>query len=114
MPTWEALWAAARYDFGLSDADFLNMTPRMFDAIRKRHTRQMVREERLVGIIASHIVNWSLGAPKKPRDAEDYVFTERVRPLAKPKRVQTPDEQWDVMDRFCRRFESAGMVTRKG
>jgi len=69
----------------LSDDEWLEMTPRMLHALRKRQIEQLQREELLVGIIASTSANFSFCAPETALRPESFMlhpFTpEPVRPL---------------------------------
>jgi hypothetical protein len=64
----------ARIDLGLSDDEWLDMTPRQFAALRIRHMQKMQREELLVGILASSTVNSGLCRPEKPIRAESFML----------------------------------------
>jgi hypothetical protein len=46
----------------------------MIHALQKRRLEQMQREEILVGIVASTTANFSMGAPKRPLRAEDFML----------------------------------------
>ena len=81
------------------------MTPRLFDALRKRIERRHQREEVLVGILASTIGNFSMGAPKTPFKPEDFVFTNPPRPIDQAPKQQSTKSMLAIFDR-CVRVES--------
>ena len=55
--TWLEAWAAARVELGLSDEEWLNMTPRQLHALRAVRLEGMQREELLVGMVAAEAAN---------------------------------------------------------
>lgn len=75
----------ARIDLGLSDDEWLDMTPRQFAALRIRHMQKMQREELLVGILASSTVNSGFCPQDKPVRAESFMLhpfpVEPMKPL---------------------------------
>jgi hypothetical protein len=75
----------ARIDLGLSDDEWLDMTPRQFAALRIRQMQKMQREELLVGILASSTVNSGFCRPDKPVSPESFMLhpfpVEPMRPL---------------------------------
>lgn len=74
--TWLEAWASAtsRDGLGLTDERWLDMTPRQVRALQKMRLEQMQREELLLGIINSHIVNFSFAGVKKPAKAADFML----------------------------------------
>lgn len=64
----------ARIDLGLSDDEWLDMTPRQFAALRIRHIQKMQREELLVGIMASTSANFSFCRPDRPISPESFML----------------------------------------
>jgi hypothetical protein len=67
-------WSIARYELRLSDDEWLEMTPRMLHALRKRQIEQLQREELLVGIIASTSANFSFCKPEQPLSPELFML----------------------------------------
>jgi hypothetical protein len=67
-------WSIARYELRLSDDEWLEMTPRMLHALRKRQLEQLQREELLVGIIASTSANFSFCKPEDPLSPELFML----------------------------------------
>lgn len=55
------------------------MTPRLFDALRKRLERKMQREEFLTGTIAAQVANFSMAKLKQPFRPDDFIFTNPLR-----------------------------------
>lgn len=74
--TWLEAWAEAtsRDGLGLSDNQWLDMTPRQTGALQKLRMNQMQREEMLVGILASSIVNYGFSRPEKFRTPESFMI----------------------------------------
>jgi hypothetical protein len=58
----------------LSDAEWLEMTPRQLYALRKRQMEHMQREELLVGILASTSANFSFCRPETPLTPESFML----------------------------------------
>jgi hypothetical protein len=82
--TWLEAWSIARQELRLSDEEWLEMTPRMLHALRKRQIEQMQREEMLVGIVSATTANFSFCAPTQPLRPESFMlhpFVEPVGPL---------------------------------
>lgn len=59
-------WAIARMELGLSDEEWIEMTPRQLHALSQARESEMQREELLVGILASTVANFSDRAPRRP------------------------------------------------
>lgn len=78
--TWLDAWAIARHEFKLSDEEWLDMTPRQISSLQKLRLEQLQREEFMVGMIVSHVVNFSMGAPKKPAKATDFMLHKLPEP----------------------------------
>lgn len=74
--TWLDAWAEAtsRDGLGLSEEQWLDMTPRQTGALQKLRMDQMQREEMLVGILASTVANYGYCRPDKPRSAESFMI----------------------------------------
>jgi hypothetical protein len=92
--TWMEAWSIARQDLRLGDDEWLEMTPRMLHALRKRQIEQMQREELLVGILASTTANFSFCAPEKPLHPEIFM----LHPL--PPQPTKPVTGEDIMAAF--------------
>lgn len=71
---WMQAWAYARVELGLTDEEWLAMTPRQFAALQQARIVQMQREELLIGIVASTVQNFSMGASKKPASPQDFML----------------------------------------
>ena len=67
-------WAMANHDLGLSDQEWLDMTPRQVHALRKRQLERLQREEVLVGIIAATAANFGFCRPKRPLRADSFMI----------------------------------------
>lgn len=73
-PNWTEAWAIAKYDMRLSDAEWLDMTPRQFSALQEVRLAQLRREELLVGILAAQTQNFSACHPDKAVSAEAFML----------------------------------------
>jgi hypothetical protein len=78
--TWLEAWAIARYDLRLSDEEWLDMTPRQFRALQKARLEKMQREELMNGMLAATFENFSMGAPKTPSKADDFMLHKIKQP----------------------------------
>ena len=67
-------WAKARYDFRLSDEEWLSMTPRMLHAIALRDLERMRQSEMMLAVLCAHTVNSSFRAPRTPTQAAAYML----------------------------------------
>lgn len=82
-------WSIARQELGLTDEEWLEMTPRMLHALRKRQIEQLQREELLVGIISATSANFSFCKPERPLSPE--VFMLHPFPPQPPKQLTGED-----------------------
>lgn len=57
-------WARARFDLGLSDEEWLAMTPRMLYALTERQIEDMRHREMMIAILCAVTVNSGFGGPK--------------------------------------------------
>lgn len=73
-------WAIARIDLGLTDDEWLDMTPRQVHALRRRQEQKMQREELLVGIIASTSANYSFCRPDPPLEPGAFMLHKLPEP----------------------------------
>jgi hypothetical protein len=82
----------ARYDLGLSNDEWLDMTPRMVAALYKRHDERLYREELLTGIVAATTANTSFCRPEhghlkptdfllRPQPVDDSLAGDRLESL---------------------------------
>lgn len=60
-PTWLTIWASARHDLGLSEAEFWTLTPRHLDALMVRHREWRKAENLRAGLVAATLVNVARG-----------------------------------------------------
>ena len=77
---------------GLSDEEFYRLTPHQYYVLLKRHENlhkdRRWHAEWLTGVLASTIVNWSMGAPKEPWQPKDFPLRLlRDKDDLKPKRI---------------------------
>jgi hypothetical protein len=87
----------ARFDLRISGAEFLELTPRLFDKLAIRLLARMEREEFLTGILASQIGNFSMGAPSTPFGPDDFVYSVPRKPKEEPR--QTTESIFAVFER---------------
>jgi hypothetical protein len=97
-------WSIARQELRLSDDEWLEMTPRMLHALRKRQIERLQREELLVGIIASTSANFSFCRPDKPLSPE--IFMLHPFPYQPPK----PLTGEDIMAAFASFPKTGGIA----
>jgi hypothetical protein len=88
-------WAIARFDLGLSDEEWLGMTPRHLHALRLRQEQKMQREELLVGIISSTVANNGFRDHKRTITPESFM----LHPF--PPEPEKPVTGEDVMRAFA-------------
>jgi hypothetical protein len=88
-------WAIARHDLGLSDEEWLRMTPRHLHALRLRQEQKMQREELLVGIISSTVANNGFRDHKRPITPESFM----LHPF--PSEPEKPITGEDIMAAFA-------------
>ena len=72
--TWMRAWAIARQELGLSDDEWLDMTPRQFHSLEEVLIEQMQRQEWGVALIRAAIQNFSMYPPKKPAMLNDFMI----------------------------------------
>lgn len=53
------MWAIAHYDFGLSDEEFGDLTPALFEALLDRKVAAEKKEFLQTGILAAAIINYA-------------------------------------------------------
>ena len=68
----------------------MKLTPRMFSHLVKRHKGEQERQELLVGILASNVVNFAMAAPKEPASPVDFMPSQFGK--KRQQREQTPEE----------------------
>ena len=93
----------------MSSTQFWRLTPRQFAALLARKREQREYHELLVGILASTVANYSMGAPKKSRVPSDFMPSQMgKRREAKPKRISRAKVADQVRSIF------GGMVKQQG
>lgn len=78
---WIKVWAAARQELGLSDDEWLDMTPRQVQALRDVRFERDQREELLVGIVAAAVANFGFRSPgcaMRPESFMVHKFAEKA------------------------------------
>jgi hypothetical protein len=84
---WHNLWSHALVDLGLSNAEFHALTPRLLDALSRRHQRRVEGHEFLFAQLTAGIVN-SRPWLKEAVNIKDFMPTEmRKKFAARPKRI---------------------------
>lgn len=79
-----SLWAHARQDIGLSEAEFWGMTPVAFHYLERRYKYKLQREEYLTGLLASVIANYAFGSQAQLEPADFPLPTLKRRPKPLP------------------------------
>jgi hypothetical protein len=79
----------------LTDAEFYALTPRQYDALCRRQWEQIEHTELLVGIVASTVANFSLGAPKGGTKPADFMPSQfgKARPQTPKKERMSPKKR---------------------
>lgn len=73
--TWVDIWASSRdKDLGLSTDEWLDMTPRQFNALQSLQLARMRREEFMNGMLCATIENFSMCAPRHPVKPEAFML----------------------------------------
>jgi len=85
------LWAAARYDLGLSPDEFWALTPAQFRALYDRHILALEEADVRAALICTVMANIHRGKNRKPFRVEDFVPDRRGK--RKAPRQQTWEEQ---------------------
>lgn len=90
------MWTFGRYDLGLTEIDFWELTPGQLDLLAKRHNSvESARNERAdyrSALICSVIANVNRGKGQKPFKVQDFMPQE-----SGPKKNQTPEEQLTIV-----------------
>ena len=81
-PTRLEVWAAAtsKHGLGLSHAEWEEMTPRQFHALRQVHVAAMQREELMFSRLTSKFINFSQRGPEKPLPEDYYMLHKLPQP----------------------------------
>jgi hypothetical protein len=74
MMGWLETWAIARHDLGLSDCEWLSMTPRMVQALLWQRLEGLRERELQLAIVAADIVNTNACRFKKSRTPKHYML----------------------------------------
>jgi hypothetical protein len=69
---------------GLADEEFYALTPRQHHVLVDQHLERTEHAELLAGTIAAAVANWSMGAPKKPMCAADFMPSRQGRERKEP------------------------------
>jgi hypothetical protein len=108
-----SLWATARYDLRLSDAEFYALTPREFDALVKRDKRHTEHEEYMFAQLTAVVMNTGFRSREEPAQPKDYMPSQwRKTPASKSSEALTDDRRAEIANRLDRMF--GALVTRNG
>jgi hypothetical protein len=103
-------WSCARYNLHLTNDEFYRLTPRQFDSLLKRHREQIEHEELLAGIIASVVVNFSLGAPKTGTKPADFMPSQWRTNVQKPRNERMTKKKRQRVANSLRAYFEARMA----
>jgi hypothetical protein len=95
-----SLWATARYDLHLSDAEFYALTPREFDALVKRHKRRREHDEFMLAQLTAVVMNTGFRSREEPAQTRDYMPSQWRRkntPVASPAQPVTQQSRAAVV-----------------
>lgn len=70
----------ARYDLGLSSAEFYSLQPRQLDALISRYERDKHGTEFLFAQLGCLVANFSQARPKEPIEPRDLMPSEWAKP----------------------------------
>ena len=93
-PEWLEVWAIARYDLGLTEDEFWNLSIDEFNALLKRHNLKQEREDSRAAMICTVIANIFRGKGKP------YKITDFMPSKPRQKRNQTPVEMVEMLKCF--------------
>lgn len=93
------MWSAARYDLGLSEAEFWKLTGKQLSHLIRRHKGSQDRQQLLVGLLASVTANYSMCRPKEPLVPADFMPNRKER-------ERTEDE---IAQEFADKFQFIAM-----
>lgn len=105
MPTFketiERLWATARYDLGLSTAEFYDLTPRQFSLLMDAHKRRLIHAEMIGAFTTAGVINFSFAPPQKPVLPKEFMPNFRAEQEPVPENVQAYSEE-EIVDWHAR------------
>jgi hypothetical protein len=81
------MWSKARHDLGLSEDEFIALTPKLFDELLRRYRNQIESNELLFGQLTSWVVNTGFRSTRKPTKALDFMPSQWKRTEQKPRVV---------------------------
>lgn len=82
----------------MTSKQFFALTPRMFDALVRRHEIATREREFMFGQLASIFINHSMARPKKPTKPTDFMPSEFAKEHARRTRRPTKDERQKIDD----------------
>lgn len=85
-------WAIARYDLGLTDEDWLEMTPRQLMAIWRRRMNDAQSTELMFSRLTAAVYNTGFARPEHPFESTAFM----LHPFPKPK-AETPEPLGDAL-----------------
>lgn len=74
------MWSHARYDLGLSEAEFWSSTPRQIQYLDKRYAQRLEREEFYSAQVSSTICNNGFKQYKEPIRPADFMPSQHIKP----------------------------------
>jgi hypothetical protein len=94
--TWIQAWAIARQDLGLSDEEWLAMTPRMVQVLGQQRLERQRETELMFAMIVANTINFSSCHPDKAVLPREFM----LHPW--PERPERPVSSIDVAKAFAR------------
>ncbi len=82
------MWSTARYDLGLTDAEFWRLTPRQYAALLKRHHHKVEHDEYMLAEIISKTVNFSFCHPEHPTKTIDFMPSMRGKKVSQAQTIE--------------------------
>lgn len=71
---WFEVWAMARIQFRLSDAELREITPRQLEALREAEVKRQRPLELMFAVLTAHVVNFSARGPEKMVKPERFLL----------------------------------------
>ena len=71
------MWATARYDLNLTDAEFYRLTPRQYYLLVEAHRRRLAHSEMIQAQTTASIINYSFNPPETAVKPSDLCFNFR-------------------------------------
>ncbi len=72
--SWPEAWAMAHENLRLTDREWLDLTPKLLQALLRRHIENLRQWELMFGMVIANNANYSQLAPKEPLRADAFML----------------------------------------